>query len=454
MRKNIEFIFLFTVFYILVGQVLLAEVPINPTPNFSVSYEVQIKKKQLLRPKVIMKLRGADEVLEVTSILEKQRYKYFQGDGKFTQIGNDIVWIPGKMNATMTYEVDLLNLRKPKVYDSYGKDDWIITRTTDFFPRKNFTFRKAAKSYTLVKFILPEGWQVVSSMTEFEENTFLAREATDKRYEWPTGWLAIGKIEKESIDFGGVRVEVAYPEAFVRPSKSKKKKNREIRKRNIERFKKHFTQAINIYKNVVPRMVTFMPSCPKKFLVIMGESPMWRGGLSGEESLYINRLTPNIADDYSSTLIHEYFHVCQGFKKDKRDAEWFIEGLAEYFSMRLLYESGVTSLEDFSKGMDILKKESIWGVNLLRSKSEVVYYKNSPIVLFVLDEMIREGTLGQKSLKDVVRSLSGVKKRVNTKLFREIVEKTYGKSLKLFFRKYVLGGKLPPYKKYLNLLKK
>src|SRR3990167_57581 len=110
-------------------------------------------------------------------------------------------------------------------------------------------------------------------------------------------------------------------------------------------------------------MTKFLPSYAREFLVIVGKDPMWHGGLSGENSMYIHRSVPNIARDNTSTLAHEYFHVCAGFTKDPRDAEWIVEGLAEYYSIRLLYEAGILTQEQFRAGIDTISSQAQWGLN-------------------------------------------------------------------------------------------
>lgn len=428
-----------------------AQVPVN-SPNYSINYKVHVTKSEPLLPRVEIQLKGADEIVDMTSLLQEGRYLQFRGDGKITQIGSDIVWKPMGLQASLSYRVVVPHERKPGIYDSYGKKDWVITRTADLFPRKRLQFRKAGKSLTTVSFDLPPGWSAVSEMPRIGDNSFRAFESDENEYEYdrPTGWLLYGKIESRKVAAREAKITIAYPYDFIKPSESSDDERVLRREKYLKWFEKKLDHMQEIYAKVIPLMADFLPEYAKEFLVIIGKDPMWRGGLSGENSLYLNRGVPNITKDHTSTLVHEYFHVSDGFIKDKQDAEWLVEGLAEFYSLRLLYDAKISTKKDFHEGVTMLKEAGQWGVNLTKSKKQKVLYKNAPVVLFVLDEMLREKTAGVKSLNDVMPLLSAEKRPVNTATFQAKVEKVYGESLKGFFSSYVYGGKVPDYKKYLR----
>lgn len=424
------------------------EAPLNDSPNYSIDYRIKVTRENFLKPSVTMELRGADEVLSVTSLLPDKRYLRFRGDGVVTQIASDVVWRPQGLRSSLMYDVVVPHERRSGVYDSYGKTDWVITRTGDLIPRKRILFRDAAKSYTTVSFDLPEDWRVITAMPRSGPAQFSAVSEDDKRYDNPTGWLIYGKVKKSVVTFKDVNITIAYPERFVRPSRSKDPAQAAKHKKYLDWFHGKIKQAEEIYGKVIPVMVAFMPRYSKEFLVILGKSPMWHGGLSGESSLYIHRGVPNIASDSSSTLVHEYFHVSAGFEKDPRDAEWFVEGLAEYFSMRLLFDAGIVSREDFQQGVDKHAAKGLWGANLTRTKNNAALYKNSTVVLFYLDELIRAKTENRKSLKDVIALLDDEGKPISTAMLRAKLEELYGASLSAEFAAYVTGGKKPDYRAF------
>lgn len=451
LQHKIPFFKIFILFLLCFpSRLVVAEVGVNSSSNYSVHYKVKVSKKEPLLPDVELQLLGADEVIDMTSLLDEGRYRHFRGDGNIKQIGSDVIWTPNALNAMLSYKVIILHERKPGVYDSYGKRNWVITRTGDLFPRKRFNFRKDAKSYTTVEFELPKGWDVYTEMPKIRDFTFVAKPQADKRYDWPTGWLIYGEVESKVAKFEDVKVRIAYPKAFVTPTQSKSVKRQRARQKYLEWFHKKTDQMVEIYEKVIPLMKKFMPQYAEQFLVIIGKDPMWQGGLSGERSLYINRGTPNIASDYTSTLVHEFFHVSDGFEKDKRDGEWIKEGLAEYYALKLLQKAEFITQEQFFEGIKIFKKNGIWGVNLARSKNQKVHYKNAPVVFFVLDQMIQKETHDLQSLDDVVKLLADEEKPIGTKVFRQKAEEVFGRSLKKFFQNYVIGGRVPNLKPYLK----
>lgn len=427
-----------------------AAIPVNPTPNFSINYRVHVPLADPLTPKIEVQLRGVDEVTCITSFLEAGRYHHFSGDGKISQLGTDVQWWPMALNAALNYDVTIPHESKKGIFDSYGKKDWVITRTADLFPRKLIQYSKVAKSYTTVTFELPTGWDVVTEMPKVGDHVFRAFPELGDVYDRPTGWLIYGKVHTTVISAKDVKITLAYPESFLRPPSGKNPAKDLLQQKYLDWFQKKITEAVSIYQQVIPIMTTFLPKYAKEFLVIMGKNPMWHGGLSGEHSLYIHRGVPNIAKDNTSTLVHEYFHVCSGFNKDPRDAEWFVEGLAEFFSIRMLYEAKFLTQEQYFAGIQTLNSQSEWGTNLTKSHKNIVFYKNAPVVLFTLDEMIRAKFAGEKSLKDVMPLLAEEDRRINTTIFEEKIESVYGESLKAFFNAYVVGGKVPEYQHYIS----
>jgi hypothetical protein len=426
-----------------------AEVTIAESPNFSVIYDVFIKRESLGTPRVQMTIRGGDEVKDVTLVLEKDRYRHFRGDGTLTQLGSDIVWTPAGLVSRLEYESVLPHERRKGLYDSYGEKNWFITRTNDLFPHLILSYRKTAKSDTRVQFHLPKGWRAVAAMPEVTGGGYRARPAPDYRYEWPTGWLIFGDVVTEQAKARDVVITFAYPKGFVGDDRVSPVQGQPVRG---EKFRAKIKNAIEIYEKVIPLMADFMPAYAKHFLVVYGKTPMWRGGLSGEDSLFINWRIRNLSHDFSSTLVHEYFHVSQGFKKDKRDGDWIVEGLAEYYSLRLLWEAGVITKEQFKTGVALYETEGRWGLNLSRSNDKRVIYNSVPLVMFTLDQMLQQKTGGKKSLKNVIGLLVERGEPVGTRLFQESLESLTGEPFKKVFQSHVSSGMIPEYKPFLEAL--
>jgi hypothetical protein len=98
-------------------------------------------------------------------------------------------------------------------------------------------------------------------------------------------------------------------------------------------------------------LVEQSPLQMRRLLIASGPEPLWRGGLSAPNSLFLRADLPLIGEDGSSTLLHEAAHVL--FPVDASDdADWIDEGLAEYLSVRALLESGGLSPARYRASID------------------------------------------------------------------------------------------------------
>ena len=60
----------------------------------------------------------------------------------------------------------------------------------------------------------------------------------------------------------------------------------------------------------LPELARAVPNLPRRLTVISAGDPMWRGGLSAPQSIFIHAERPLISENGTSTLMHEIMHIC------------------------------------------------------------------------------------------------------------------------------------------------
>ncbi len=95
---------------------------------------------------------------------------------------------------------------------------------------------------------------------------------------------------------------------------------------------------------VWPEVQSVFPRDPKKLLIVGAGDPMWRGGLSGPNSLYMHADRPLVSENGTSSLVHELVHVFSRISDADR-SDWISEGLAEYYAIELMRRAGGMSEE-------------------------------------------------------------------------------------------------------------
>src|SRR3546814_10217934 len=82
---------------------------------------------------------------------------------------------------------------------------------------------------------------------------------------------------------------------------------------------------------------------------------MWRGGLSGPNSLYMHADRPIVSENGTSSLVHELVHVFSRIKDSDR-SDWITEGLAEYYAIELVRRAGGMSEDRYQAVREHLTK--------------------------------------------------------------------------------------------------
>ena len=150
---------------------------------------------------------------------------------------------------------------------------------------------------------------------------------------------------------------------------------------------------------------------------------MWRGGLSAPASLYLHADRPLISENATSALLHEVMHTALSLKSDA-GMDWIVEGLAEYYSLRILHRSGTITDKRFS---DAMQKQAQWGANvenLCASRSSGATTARAVTIMHALDNEIRRKS--DKNLDDVFVEIAASGKRIDLKLLAATARKFVG----------------------------
>jgi hypothetical protein len=163
-------------------------------------------------------------------------------------------------------------------------------------------------------------------------------------------------------------------------------------------------EILTLLHFVWPQIQKLLPEQPQNLLVVGAGDPMWRGGLSAPNSLYVHADRPLISENGTSTILHEVFHSLTRIRGKAND-DWIAEGLAEYYSVKLVYHAGGMSGERYDQVFAKLEARSK-KVKALRKKNSTGETTAKAALLFrELDREISNATEGKYSLDDVVKSL-------------------------------------------------
>ena len=351
----------------------------------------------------------------------------FSGTGIIQETSpKEILWTPGSPYARLDYSVPLRHRKAPgKGYDSYTTDDWALIRAKLLFPSTRVTINRKVERTPIpdcrVRFLLPKGWKAWSTMQPAGRNAFRPIRA-GRFLDRPTGWLALGKMKARSRRIAGSRIEIVRSPNSKLPS----------------------TKILDLYAKTLPLLRRIYDRLPERLLIVSAPDPMWRGGISGKNSLYIHADRPLRTPDRTSPPLHEIFHVLAPFRPGP-DGRWITEGLAEYYSLALQHRAGVLRDRSFKRALELFLRYGEWNVDLTTTHTLAATNNSAPLVMYSLDAEIRKVTDGASSLDDVVRELVARRDRATTAGFLGAVHSvTKGRNFSAFFQRHVFSGRPPP----------
>jgi predicted metalloprotease with PDZ domain len=162
----------------------------------------------------------------------------------------------------------------------------------------------------------------------------------------------------------------------------------------------------------LPELARLLPDLPPRLTIVSAGDPMWRGGLSAPQSLFIHADRPLISENATSTLLHEVMHMALGVTA-RTGHDWIVEGLAEFYSLELLHRSGTISPQRYAQARTDLATWAKDATDLCKATSTGATTALAVGLLADLDSEIRKQTAGDASLDDVTRQLTQIDGRID-----------------------------------------
>jgi len=344
-----------------------------------------------------------------------ERYRNFKGEGDVSRSEEGVLWKPKTGTSVLRYEVAIDHLRG-KTYDARCAEDWAIFRGEDLVPRVRVDFEDGARSESSLRLRVPDGWSIAAPYKRLDDGRFDLSDPYTS-FDRPKGWFTVGELGVRREKVAGVRVAIAGPRGQ----------------------RMHRMDQLALLRWTLPEMRKIAKGRPPRLLVVGAGDPMWRGGLSGPNSLFLHNGLPLISNDVTSPLLHELMHTFLRIRPGE-GGDWIVEGLAELYSLELLERSGTISRKRFEKALERMRERGRGVRKLEVAASRGPVTARAVTVLHALDETIREESGGKLSLDDVVRVLVERRGEITTAELRSISEGLVGKDMSGFFSRNVGSG--------------
>lgn len=322
--------------------------------------------------------------------------------GSWQEADDRGVWRPAAGKARLSYRVKVSHQRKSGRFDARMTDDWALLRGDDLVPAGRVSQQDGIRLVSRLRIELPEGWKSVETgWPRIGENRFRV-DNRERLFDRPTGWILAGKLGSRRAKLGETDVTVAGPVGEG------------LRRMDI----------LTLLTFVWPEVQSVFPRDPKKLLIVGAGDPMWRGGLSGPNSLFMHADRPLVSENGTSSLVHELVHVFSRITDADR-SDWISEGLAEYYAIELVRRAGGMSEDRYQAVREHLTKWSRKVDSLRTEHSTGPVTAKAVLLLQDLDKEIRQRSKSRYSLDDVARGLMRLDK-VTTEDFIAITETLLG----------------------------
>lgn len=369
--------------------------------NLNYTVELQPDKDRALVTIAIDK----SHLLPYLSFQLRSSYSDIKANGEFKEEDGRGVWHPPEKNALMTLAVNISHERNPGDYDARMTSEWAIFRGDDIIPAVYTDEVPGAESRAVLTFKLPADWSIETAWPRMKGKSFRI-DNPERRFDRPIGWMIAGKLGTRRTQVANTNVAVAAPQG-----------------ENVRRM-----DLLTFLTFIWPQMQKAFGQTPDKLLIVGAGDPMWRGGLSASNSLFLHADRPLVSENGTSPLIHELVHMVtriSSVQEGDIGDDWFVEGIAEFYSFELMFRAGAMTRQ---RRQQIIKRLAKWGeatVDLRQARSSGPVTARAVVLLDELDKEIRTKTKHRHTLDDVVRGLMPVR-RVSLDDIKKVTENLLG----------------------------
>ena len=354
---------------------------------YSVRYQLT-PKPGLDRVDVSMHVRQSSDLLREIRFPNDARLSNIRVDGQAVDAAAEVIWHPTKSGGTLQWSVQISQKRGAGGYDTLLGEEWGIFRAEDVIPRAATRTLRGAFSKTTLQFDVPRYWATITAYSG--KNNSFTIDKPRRRFDQPDGWIAVGHLGVRRETISGMRVTVAGPVGHS------------LRRMDI----------LALLNWTLPELGRVLPELPPRLTIISAADPMWRGGLSAPNSLYIHADRPLISENSTSTLLHEVVHSTLRLKAAE-GYDWIVEGIAEFYSLELLRRSGTIAESRFAKALEEQRSWSTSAGDLCRHSSQAATTALAVVTMSALAAEIHERSAGEASLDDLVGALYQYDKAVD-----------------------------------------
>jgi hypothetical protein len=379
----------------------VADPQTTPEPSsYRVDYIIEPRPADSMAD-VTMEVRQSEALLRELRLRMDSRYSRVRADGHLVVEDGMALWNPPASGGSISWQVSIPNRRKGGGYDAWLAMDFGLFRAEDVVPRAASRTAAGANSETWLSFELPTSWSVVTQYAA--ENGRIRVDNPARRFDQPTGWMVMGDLGVRRESIGGMHVAVAGPVGH-----------------SVRRL-----DTLALLHWTLPELARLVPELPQRLTIISAGDPMWRGGLSAPQSLFLHAERPLISENATSTLLHELMHMSLRIRA--RDGyDWIVEGFAEYYSLQLLHRSGTISDERYAVAVADLAEWAAQADTLCGPESSGATTALAVGVLALLDDEISTQSAAEFSLDNVAHELARIEEPVDVDMLAELVEEIVG----------------------------
>ncbi len=377
----------------------------NPDKIYHIAYTIEFEPKTD-SARVTIRLDNSGLVKRLNFAVPPARYHDIRADGELSVEGGRAIWNVPPGGGALSLVAKVSHQRSDGAYDARMTRDFVIVRGDDLVPSARVLAIKGATSRARLRFKFPPGWTHVDTGFIKESDGSFAVDNPRRSFDRPVGWMIAGRIGTRRETIGDSEIAVGAPVGSA------------LRRMDALTFiGSNWAEAEHAFGKM-----------PRKLLVVGDGDPMWRGGLSSPNSMFLHADRPLVSENGTSSVLHELTHVVTRIRGQRND-DWIAEGLAEFYSIELMHRSGLTTDDRYERTRDWLKRWSASVTKLRVPQSKARTTGRAVLLLMDLDREIRKRSGGKRDIDDVTRGLMHIRK-VSLDDLRKVSEKLVGGPLK------------------------